>query len=207
MDEYREKESEELKGSKRRKEVEMRKRAKGDIWDTRVKVGYSMPLWLKEKINKESLEQGLYQWEYIAKMIKRAENCPEDSNYEQLREENERLKIENEQLKMRNEQLERENERLKAENMQLRVKAERSRLLDGKMKMLMSYWLDEIIDLLRNYDKVLEVRMRREKGEKIEFYVGSGRIEDIENERGIVERAINFLKEFKASYRHEENKN
>ena len=72
-------EEEKLKGVKRRIEIEKKKREakQRDIMETRVKVSYSMPLWLREKINKESLEQGLYQWEYIAKMIKRGEVCPD----------------------------------------------------------------------------------------------------------------------------------
>jgi predicted RNase H-like nuclease (RuvC/YqgF family) len=189
MDEYREKESEELKGSKRRKEVEMRKRAKGDIWNTRVKVGYSMPLWLKEKINKESLEQGLYQWEYIAKMIERAENCPEDSNYEQLREENERLKKENEQLRMRNEQLERENENLKAE------------LEDwNELKMKIGY----INNTLQRYDRILEKLIKLEQEEDVEFDFLSGMfiegLWDVEDERRLIRKYIEFFKDLERKY-------
>jgi predicted RNase H-like nuclease (RuvC/YqgF family) len=189
MDEYREKESEELKGSKRRKEVEMRKRAKGDIWNTRVKVGYSMPLWLKEKINKESLEQGLYQWEYIAKMIKRAENCPEDSNYEQLREENEQLKRENEQLKMKNEQLERENENLKAE------------LEDwNELKMKIGY----INNFLKRYDRILEKLIKLEQEEDVEFDFLSGMFIEglwsVEDERKNIRKYIKFFEDLEKKY-------
>ncbi|MFZ8805915.1 MAG: hypothetical protein ACO2PO_23470 [Candidatus Calescibacterium sp.] len=69
-----EREEEKLKGVKRRIEIEKKKREANqrDIMETRVKVSYSMPLWLREKINKESLERGLYQWEYIAQMIEKA---------------------------------------------------------------------------------------------------------------------------------------
>jgi hypothetical protein len=175
MDEYREKESEELKGSKRRKEVEMRKRAKGDIWDTRVKVGYSMPLWLKEKINKESLEQGLYQWEYIAKMIKRAENCPEDSNYEQLREENEQLKVENESLKA-------ENKRLKEENEAFRRKGGRLRVFIDKLGL--------IIDALEKSGAVVFGVIEKSKG-NYEGYEWN--IELLEEIKEKVENALIFL--------------
>jgi uncharacterized protein YllA (UPF0747 family) len=192
MDEYREKESEELKGSERRKEVEMRKRAKGGIWDTRVKVGYSMPLWLKEKINKESLEQGLYQWEYIAKMIKRAENCPEDSNYEQLREENERLKKENEQLRMSNERLERENRNLEEENKYLRVRFEDMRLRFEKWIALQER-LDDIIALLERCDKALEAKIR----EETEGIRAPWRVDKIEKNREIIRETIEFLRYLK----------
>jgi hypothetical protein len=41
----------------------------------RVKVGYSMPLWLKQKIDKESSERKIFRWKYIASMIRRAESC------------------------------------------------------------------------------------------------------------------------------------
>jgi hypothetical protein len=74
-----EREEEKLKGVKRRIEIEKKKREakQRDIMETRVKVSYSMPLWLREKINDESLKLGLYQWEYIAKMIEKAEICPD----------------------------------------------------------------------------------------------------------------------------------
>jgi ribosomal protein L9 len=179
-------ESEELKGARRRVEVEKRKK---DIGEYRVKVSYSMPLWLREKINKESLEQGLYQWEYIAKMIKRAENCPEDSNYEQLREENERLKKENEQLRMRNEQLERENKNLKAE------------LEDwNELKMKIGY----IDNTLKRYDRILEKLIKLEQEEDVEFDFLSGMfiegLWDVEDERRIIRKYIEFFEYLERKY-------
>jgi ribosomal protein L9 len=179
-------ESEELKGARRRVEVEKRKK---DIGEYRVKVSYSMPLWLREKINKESLEQGLYQWEYIAKMIKRAENCPEDSNYEQLREENERLKKENEQLRMRNEQLERENKNLKAE------------LEDwNELKMKIGY----INNTLKRYDGILEKLIKLEQEEDVEFDFLSGMfiegLWDVEDERRIIRKYIEFFEYLERKY-------
>jgi len=221
-------ESEELKGPRRRVEVEKRKK---DIGEYRVKVSYSMPLWLREKINKESLEQGLYQWEYIAKMIKRAENCPENSNYEQLREENEqlkkedaqlrgeneqlkgeneRLKVENEQLKKENEQLKVRNSQLEIENEDLKVELEKMRksieVLEFEKEVILDSWdelaekLDDIIDFLDKYDTVLETRIRQEKGENIEFYLGLGKIKDFEDERKDVKKLIKFLKDYKKRY-------
>jgi FtsZ-binding cell division protein ZapB len=121
-----EREEEKLKGVKRRIEIEKKKREakKRDIMEARVKVSYSMPLWLREKINDESLKLGLYQWEYIAKMIEKAEKCSEGGD-EQLRMENEEIKAENERLKVENKNLEAENKRLKEENEALRRKARR----------------------------------------------------------------------------------
>jgi FtsZ-binding cell division protein ZapB len=181
MDEYREKESEELKGSKRRKEVEMRKRAKGDIWNTRVKVGYSMPLWLKEKINKESLEQGLYQWEYIAKMIEKAEKCSEGGD-EQLRMENEEIKAENERLKVENEGLKAENKRLKEENETLRRKAGRWRVFIDKVGL--------IIDALEKSGAVVFGEIEKSKGKYKEY---EWDIEFLEGLKEKVESALAFL--------------
>jgi DUF971 family protein len=181
VDEYREKESEELKGSKRRKEVEMRKRAKGDIWDIRVKVGYSMPLWLKEKINKESLEQGLYQWEYIAKMIEKAEKCSEGGD-EQLRMENEKIKAENERLKVENESLKAENKRLKEENEAFRRKGGHLRVFIDKLGL--------IIDALEKSGAVVFGVIEKSKG-NYEGYEWN--IELLEEVKEKVENALIFL--------------
>jgi hypothetical protein len=212
MDEYREKESEELKGSKRRKEVEMKKRAKGDIWNTRVKVGYSMPLWLKEKINKESLEQGLYQWEYIAKMIEKAENCIDDEQNRQLREENEQLKLENEQLKLENERLKIENEKLKNENKLIedlklenrKLRNEKQELIDKYQEMLveLSFWkkvddnLDFLIQLFRECVDITDGIITRK------YLEADWDIDVIKEIRKDLKKAIKLLKE---RYKNEES--
>jgi len=186
-----EREEEKLKGVKRRIEIEKRKREakQKDIMEARVKVSYSMPLWLREKINDESLKLGLYQWEYIAKMIEKAENCPENSNYEQLKEENERLKKENEQLRMRNEQLERENENLKAE------------LEDwNELKMKIGY----INNTLQRYDRILEKLIKLKQEENVEFDFLSGMfiegLWDVEDERRLIRKYIEFFKDLEKKY-------
>ncbi len=193
---------EELKGARRRVEVEKRKR---DIMEARVKVSYSMPLWLREKINKESLEQGLYQWEYIAKMIKRAENCPEDSNYEQLREENEQLKLENERLRIENEQLKKENrliEDLKLENRKLRN--ENQELIDKYQEQLveLSFWkklddnLDFVIGLLKDCVKIMDIIISGE------YQEAEWNVDVIKEVKKDLKKAIKLLKE---RYKNEEN--
>jgi regulator of replication initiation timing len=202
-------ESEELRGPRRRVEVEKRKK---DIGEYRVKVSYSMPLWLREKINKESLEQGLYQWEYIAKMIKRAENCPEDSNYEQLREENERLKKENEQLKLENERLRIENEQLKNENRLIedlklenrKLRNEKQELIDKYQEKLveLSFWkrvddnLDFLIQLFEECVDITDLIITRK------YLEGDWDIDVIKEVRKDLKKAIKLLKE---RYKNEEN--
>jgi FtsZ-binding cell division protein ZapB len=186
MDEYREKESEELKGSKRRKEVEMRKRAKGDIWNTRVKVGYSMPLWLKEKINKESLEQGLYQWEYIAKMIEKAENCIDDEQNRQLREENEQLRLENERLRAENEDWKKKYEQLYES---YRRTGEGYLRADVKL-MLWNFFaekLNEIITVLQKCGGIIKYGIKEGRQEMLRAEV----LEKVEEE---IKEAIDYLK-------------
>jgi DUF971 family protein len=202
-------ESEELRGPRRRVEVEKRKK---DIGEYRVKVSYSMPLWLREKINKESLEQGLYQWEYIAKMIKRAENCLEDSNYEQLREENERLKKENEQLKLENERLRIENEQLKNENRLIedlklenrKLRNEKQELIDKYQEKLveLSFWkrvddnLDFLIQLFEECVDITDLIITRK------YLEGDWDIDVIKEVRKDLKKAIKLLKE---RYKNEEN--
>jgi len=206
-----EREEEKLKGVKRRIEIEKRKREakQKDIMEARVKVSYSMPLWLREKINDESLKLGLYQWEYIAKMIEKAENCPENSNYEQLKEENERMKKEDAQLREENEQLKRENEQLKVRNERLEMENENLRVelkemkkrneeLEYEKKVLLGDCdklkeiLNDMIDFLEGYDKALEVLIRIHRGEDIRYpYEAVKRMED---ERKNVIKLIRFLK-------------
>ncbi len=190
-----EREEEKLKGVKRRIEIEKKKREakQKDIMEARVKVSYSMPLWLREKINDESLKLGLYQWEYIAKMIERAENCPEDSNYEQLREENKRMKIENEQLreenerwKVENEHLKSENKMLKEENEALRRKAERCSVFIDKLGL--------IIDALEKSGAVVYGVIEKSKG-KYKGY--EWKIELLEEIKEKVEMALIFLEDLR----------
>jgi FtsZ-binding cell division protein ZapB len=178
-----EREEEKLKGVKRRIEIEKRKREakQKDIMEARVKVGYSMPLWLKEKINKESLEQGLYQWEYIAKMIEKAEKCSEGGD-EQLRMENEEIKAENERLKVENEGLKAENKRLKEENETLRRKAGRWRVFIDKVGL--------IIDALEKSGAVVFGEIEKSKGKYKEY---EWDIEFLEGLKEKVESALAFL--------------
>jgi FtsZ-binding cell division protein ZapB len=178
-----EREEEKLKGVKRRIEIEKRKREakQKDIMEARVKVSYSMPLWLREKINDESLKLGLYQWEYIAKMIEKAEKCSEGGD-EQLRMENEEIKAENERLKVENEGLKAENKRLKEENETLRRKAGRWRVFIDKVGL--------IIDALEKSGAVVFGEIEKSKGKYKEY---EWDIEFLEGLKEKVESALAFL--------------
>ena len=178
-----EREKEKLRGVKRRIEIEKRKREakQKDIMEARVKVSYSMPLWLREKINDESLKLGLYQWEYIAKMIEKAEKCSEGGD-EQLRMENEKIKTENERLKVENESLRAENKRLKEENEAFRRKAGLLRVFIDKLGL--------IIDALEKSGAVVFGEIEKSKGN----YKGyEWNIELLEEIKEKVENALVFL--------------
>jgi hypothetical protein len=209
-----EREKEELKGVRRRIEIEKRKREakQKDIMEARVKVSYSMPLWLREKINDESLKLGLYQWEYIAKMIEKAENCVDDEQSIQLREENEQLKLENEQLKLENERLKIENEKLKNENRLIedlklenrKLRNEKQELIDKYQEMLveLSFWkkvddnLDFLIQLFRECVDITDGIITRK------YLEADWDIDVIKEIRKDLKKAIKLLKE---RYKNEES--
>jgi hypothetical protein len=209
-----EREEEKLKGVKRRIEIEKRKREakQKDIMEARVKVSYSMPLWLREKINDESLKLGLYQWEYIAKMIEKAENCVDDEQSIQLREENEQLKLENEQLKLENERLRVENEQLKKENRLIedlklenrKLRNEKQELMDKYQETLveLSFWkkiddnLGFLIQLFEEYYEMVDGIISGE------YQEGEWNIDVLKEIRKDLKKAIKLLKE---RYKNEEN--